>query len=89
MAENNLTQDMMARMLDTSPSHLSRVLNGHKRPGWKITEAANNLPGIREEYKIEKILTVLLRGWNTGKVEQEILEKCIKIADKKIINPQD
>jgi len=79
MNKRNLQQQDMAKLLNISVSHMSKIMNEHQKPGPKIIQAYYNLPGIKEQKIINKTKDLVNTLWINNKIDEEIAKKMINI----------
>lgn len=78
MKENNLSQNNLARMMDISLEHMSRVMNERAKPGSKMIEAYYDLPGIREKECINKAREEIDDLWLAGEISERTARKILE-----------
>ena len=78
MKKKNLKQQEMAKLLDVTISHMSRIMNGHKSPGTKITNNYYKLPGIKEGEAIQRTKQIIDDLWLSGTIDNHTAKKLAK-----------
>jgi len=79
MKENKLNQQQLASLLNISESHLSKLMNGHAKPGAVVIKKYSALPGIQEQETINHLRKVINNMWLSGEIKDKQVRKLLEI----------
>lgn len=78
MKERDLQQQQMAKLLDVSISHMSKIMNGHQEPGPKIANNYYKLPGVKEKEAIQRAKQVIDDLWLSGQINEPAAKELVR-----------
>lgn len=78
MNERELQQQQMAKLLDISISHMSKIMNNHQKPGPKIANNYYNLPGVKEQEAIQRVKQIIDDLWLSGQINEPAAKELIR-----------
>ena len=78
MKEKELLQQEMAKLLDITITHMSKIMNEHQSPGSKTTNNYYKLPGIKEGEAIQRTKQIIDDLWLSGTIDEQTAKKLAK-----------